>query len=78
MKPDGNDARRPILPAIGQPGWNGGVEQLLGKWVPRDAQRDFITEQEERETGGRQKKCVSLKGNDVIDLFPDKENTHSV
>jgi hypothetical protein len=38
----------------------------------------LITEQEERETGGRPKKCVSLKGNDVIDLFPDKENTHLV
>ena len=38
----------------------------------------LIAEQQERETGGRQKKCVSLKGNDVIDLFPDKENTHSV
>src|SRR5260370_4435102 len=53
-------------------------EAVMAAYRPRDAQRDFITQREERGTGGRHKKCVSLKGNDVMDLFPDKDNTHSV
>jgi hypothetical protein len=51
---------------------------LLETIFPRDAQRDFIAVQLERETGEVPKECVSLEWKWFVNLFPDKEDTKSV